>query len=55
VKAKAQMLATALTTIGKFTVKKTVGDDKKKLFGRCARRFTGQHVPSESAVSMPVH
>eukprot|EP00242_Pyramimonas_sp_CCMP2087_P012205 CAMPEP_0198212500 /NCGR_PEP_ID=MMETSP1445-20131203/26377_1 /TAXON_ID=36898 /ORGANISM="Pyramimonas sp., Strain CCMP2087" /LENGTH=198 /DNA_ID=CAMNT_0043886957 /DNA_START=82 /DNA_END=678 /DNA_ORIENTATION=+ len=33
VKAKAQMLATALTTIGKFTVKKTVGDDKKKLFG----------------------
>lgn len=33
VKAAAQMLATALSTIGKFTVKKTVGDDKKKLFG----------------------
>ena len=37
VKAEAQMLATALTTIGKFTVKKTAGtgDDKTKLFGRC--------------------
>lgn len=35
VKAEAQMLATALTTIGKFTVKKTAGsgDDSKKLFG----------------------
>jgi len=33
VKAEAQMLATALTTIGKFKVKKTVGEDKQKLFG----------------------
>lgn len=33
VKAEATMLATALNTIGKFTVKKTVGEDKKKLFG----------------------
>lgn len=35
VKAEAQMLATALTTIGKFTVKKTAGtgDENKKLFG----------------------
>mmetsp|Transcript_6106 Transcript_6106/g.8277 ORF Transcript_6106/g.8277 Transcript_6106/m.8277 type:complete len:198 (-) Transcript_6106:122-715(-) len=33
VKAEAQMLATALTTIGKFSIKKTSGDDKTKLFG----------------------
>lgn len=35
VKAEAQMLATALKTIGKFQVKKTAGtgDDKEKLFG----------------------
>ena len=33
VKAEAKMLATALNTIGKFKVKKTVGEDKKKLFG----------------------
>ena len=44
VKAEAQMLATALTTIGKFSVKKTAGtgDDKDKLFGRYAfRKYTG--------------
>jgi len=35
VKAEASMLATALNTIGKFTIKKTAGtgDDKTKLFG----------------------
>lgn len=33
VKAEAQMLATALSTIGKFTIKKKCGDSKTKLFG----------------------
>ncbi|KAK3274824.1 Plastid ribosomal protein L9 [Cymbomonas tetramitiformis] len=33
VKQEAQLIATALSTIGKFSIKKTCGDDKVKLFG----------------------
>lgn len=36
VQAKAQAMATALQTIGKFTIRKRSGD-KESIFGRCGR------------------
>jgi hypothetical protein len=42
------MLATALQTIGKFTIKKKAGEgeQKDKLFGRCVPRAAPAAVPA---------
>ena len=49
--AKAQSMATALRTIGKFTITKRAGDGGK-IFGRCARAaFTRSHHVQPAAAS----